>query len=71
MFLAIFMLPESPKYFYSKQRFEEARESLDFIRKCNGLEPMESFLFDNEVETDEQITKRHQMESAKRDEEQE
>jgi hypothetical protein len=58
MFLAIFMLPESPKYFYSKQRFDEARESLNFIRKCNGLEESEYFLFDNEIETDDHANKR-------------
>ena len=58
MFIAIFLLPESPKYFYSKQEFDKARESMNFITTFNGLPEMEEFLFDNEIENEEQIQKR-------------
>ena len=52
MFIAIFLLPESPKYHYSNQRFDEARKAINFIARCNGLDDLGYFLFDNEVETD-------------------
>ena len=58
MFVAIFLLPESPKYHYSKQEFDKARESMNLISRFNGLPEMELFLFDNEIENEDQITKR-------------
>lgn len=36
LFVAVLILPESPKYLYSKQRFEEARDSLRYIATING-----------------------------------
>jgi hypothetical protein len=54
MLFAIFFLPESPHYLYSKQKYDEARESLKFISKINGISEMPYFIFDNEVQTDEQ-----------------
>ena len=52
MLFAIFFLPESPHYLYSKQKYDEARESLKFISKINGIAEMPYFIFDNEVPTD-------------------
>lgn len=54
MFIAIFFLPESPKYLYSKQKFDEARASLNYIARFNGKKPLKIFLFDDEIETEEQ-----------------
>lgn len=31
------VIPESPKYLYSKGKFSESRKALKFIRKFNGL----------------------------------
>ena len=53
MFITIFILPESPRYLYSKQKFEEARKSLNYIAVFNGKQKLWPFLFDNEIETDE------------------
>jgi len=58
MFIAIFLLPESPRWLYSKQRFDLARASLNYIAVFNGKPKMKAFLFDNEIETDEQKEKR-------------
>lgn len=54
MFTAIFVLPESPKFLYSKQKFDQARASLNYIAKINGKKPLKIFLFDNEIESEEQ-----------------
>jgi len=43
-------LPESPKYLYTQQRFEEARKSLNYIAKVNGIRKRKDFVFDNELE---------------------
>ena len=53
MLLAIFMLPESPKYYYSKQRFDDARRVLSYISSINGKPKQKLYLFDNEVESEE------------------
>lgn len=58
MFIAIFVLPESPRYLYSKQKFAESRASLNYIANFNGKKKMKTFLFDNEIETEEQKEKR-------------
>ena len=58
MLLAIFMLPESPKYYYSKQRFDDARKVLSYISSINGKPKQKLYLFDNEVESEEQIERR-------------
>ena len=55
MLIGIFILPESPKYLYSKGKFQEARESLSYISKFNGKGKMGYFLFDNEIESEKQI----------------
>lgn len=50
LMLAVFVLPESPKYLYSKQMFQEARESLKFIAWLNGVSTFtDLFVFDNEM----------------------
>ena len=41
LIMAILMFPESPKFLYSKQKFEEARKSLSFIAWVNGKTPVE------------------------------
>jgi hypothetical protein len=54
--IAITVLPESPKFLYSKMRFKECRDSLAYIAKLNGNDKFSSlFLFDNEVEEEEKI----------------
>ncbi len=58
MLLAIFMLPESPKYYHSKQRFDDARKVLSYISSINGKPKQKLYLFDNEVESEEQIERR-------------
>ena len=61
MFVAIFLLPESPKYLYSKMRFDEAREAMSYIARFNGLEKVDYFIFDTEVESDAQLEKRKRL----------
>lgn len=58
MFIGIFVLPESPRYLYTKQRFNESRASLNYIANFNGKKKIKFFLFDNEIETEEQKEKR-------------
>jgi MFS family permease len=53
MFFAIFFLPESPHYLYSRQKYNEARASLAYIAKMNGIPQQPYFIFDDEVQTDE------------------
>jgi len=53
MFIAIFLLPESPRFLYNKQKFDQARAGLNYISVFNGKPKMKAFLFDNEIETDE------------------
>lgn len=64
LFIAIFVLPESPRYLYSKQLFQETRESLAYIARFNGSKPMANYIFTTEVETDNQKTKRLNTESG-------
>ena len=35
--IATLIIPQSPKYLYSKGKFDESRKALQFIRKFNGL----------------------------------
>mgnify|MGYP000947225038 CR=1 FL=1 len=39
---------ESPKYLYSKYKFDEARDSLKWIAKLNGIKYDDVFIFDTE-----------------------
>lgn len=56
LFIGIILLPESPKFYYSKQLYKESRESLAYIAKINGNNTYSTlFLFDNEVESEERI----------------
>ena len=34
----VFYMPESPKFFYNKERYQEARESLRFAAKFNDIQ---------------------------------
>lgn len=43
-------LPESPKFYLSKQRWEDARTSLNYIAKFNGCEAFNG-KFDREIVT--------------------
>jgi len=55
-FVALLVLPESPKYLHSKQRFQEAKDSLTYMAKlnrCDTYSPI--FLFDNEYVEEEVI----------------
>jgi len=58
MFIAIFALPESPRFLYSKQKFDEARKSLNVMADFNGCKNLNNFLFDNEIESEEQKEQR-------------
>jgi hypothetical protein len=50
LFVAILFFPESPKFLYSKQKFEEARDSLLYIAKFNrNTKYNQNFLFENEI----------------------
>ena len=56
LIIAATVLPESPKYLYSKMKYKECRDSLAYIAKLNGNEKFSTlFLFDNEVEEEEKI----------------
>ena len=56
LIVAIIFFPESPKFLYSKQKFEEARESLNFIAKFNrNFDYKSNFLFENEVVSEDQM----------------
>lgn len=50
----IFALPESPKYLYSKGRFDEARNSLAYVARFNN-QPFDksTVIFDTEKQIDE------------------
>ena len=41
------LVPESPQYLYANKRFDDCRESLDYIAKFNG-KAMKSVNFDTE-----------------------
>ena len=68
VFVAIFFFPESPKFLYSKQKFEEARNSLLYIAKFNrNIKYNPNFLFENEVVSDDLMEER--IEQARADSE--
>jgi hypothetical protein len=46
--VGVFFLPESPKFFLSKRRYEEARAAINFIAKTNNQEAFTG-KFDREV----------------------
>ena len=46
--VGVFFLPESPKFFLSKRRYEEARAAINFIAKTNKQEAFTG-KFDREV----------------------
>jgi hypothetical protein len=58
LFVALLILPESPKYLYSKQLFQETRESLAIIAKFNGKKIDNNYIFATEVENDKDKEKR-------------
>lgn len=45
---AFFIIPESPKYLYSKNEFDKARKSLMFIARFNRVK-LDNFIFDEET----------------------
>ena len=45
--LAIIIVPESPKYHYSKGRYDDARKGLAFIARFNGVDKS-NYCFDTE-----------------------
>lgn len=44
------MFPESPRYNYSKNNFEEAKDNLESVSKVNGVRNFnkQNFMFDTE-----------------------
>ena len=58
MLVTFALLPESPKFLYAKQKYEEARKSLEYIASFNGVQTYQAFIFDNEVESLDQINQR-------------
>jgi len=46
--VTIFILPESPKFLYLKNRFDESRQALSFVAKFNNLNFDTKFIFDTE-----------------------
>jgi hypothetical protein len=46
--VGVFFLPESPKFFLSKRRYEEARAAINFIAKTNNQKAFTG-KFDREV----------------------
>lgn len=54
--LALFFIPESPKYLYSKRRYEEAKKVIRYIAKFNrvkDLTEISNFKFEDELNTAE------------------
>ena len=52
--LGIVMFPESPHFLHNRQKFDEARESMEYIAKFNGsTEYSSNFLFEDEIESEE------------------
>lgn len=50
--------PESPRYLYGKQRFKEARESLEYIARFNRTDNYQTnFIFDDEILSEDQKKK--------------
>ena len=50
LLLVTFGFAESPKYLYTKSKFNEARASLKWIGYLNGTEFDDNFLFDTELQ---------------------
>jgi hypothetical protein len=46
----IVYLPESPKFLHSKERYDEARNSLSLVARVNGIKNFnkEEIIFENE-----------------------
>jgi hypothetical protein len=42
------IMPESPRFDYLKTRFENVRESIDYMRRLNGERERETIIFDTE-----------------------
>lgn len=56
LMITLACFPESPKYLYSKGRFQEARDSLKWIASMNNTKTFSAlFLFDNEVVEEEHL----------------
>lgn len=56
LIVAALFFPESPKFLYSKQKFEEARASLAYIARFNRNHAYkDNFIFENEVVSEQQI----------------
>ena len=51
--VGVYFLPESPKFFLSTRRYDEAREVINFIAKTNGKREFTA-KFDREVNEEKQ-----------------
>lgn len=49
-FFTLISLPESPKFLYSKERFDEARDALEVVAKYNNISNFnkQNIVFDSE-----------------------
>jgi hypothetical protein len=48
--IALFFIPESPKFLYEKRRFDECRKVFNYIARFNRVKIDFKFKFDLEVE---------------------
>ena len=47
--VGIYIMPESPKFLYTKKRYEEARNAISWIAKINGRDQRFTKQFDQEI----------------------
>jgi len=57
--VGVYFLPESPKFYLSRRRYDEAREAINFIAKTNGRREFTA-KFDREVIDEKQAIIRDQ-----------
>ena len=66
--IAVFTIPESPKFYYANRRYGEARQSLKIIAKYNkgGITPeqVDELVFDTEASIIEKIIEKDEPDSS-------
>ena len=48
LFFCYLIMPESPRFDYYKTRFNQVRDSIDYMRRLNGERERETIIFDTE-----------------------